>query len=117
MSPLAYYNAGSAAIVLVIVFVVIGGVVWCRQRQRRVRLGDTSAQNLAEESIPLTTTRHEEDDGGSRSRKAKGKEKATSKEEISPLNGGAKDVQEAEGIFDVGDDEEEYNDNRWIDSH
>jgi carboxypeptidase D len=107
-SELAYYNAGSAAIVLVIVFLIIGSVVWCRHRRKRVRLG---SQTLAEESIPLTSTRQEDIDDGEveRMRKAKGKHKATSREESSPLNGRAKGVQETQRIFDVGDsDEEDY---------
>jgi hypothetical protein len=69
---------------------------------------------LAEESIPLTTRQEDVDDGEVvRTRKAKGKDKATSRENSPPFNGGPSGVQEAERIFDVGDsDEEDYKYNK-----
>jgi len=99
---LAYYNAGSAAIVLVVVFLVIGAVVWCRHRRRpRIKSGPPI---LEEESIPLTTARRDDEiDAEIERRRAKGKSKETSEVE---LNRG---VQEEERIFDVGDsDEDDY---------
>jgi len=99
----AYYNAGSAAIVLAVVLLVIGGVVWCRHRRKRVQLG-SHAQGLEEESIPLTSNRQEDDDGEmDRRRKAKGKSRATRDEENGSLNRGTRNVQESERIFEVGD--------------
>ncbi|KAF8969392.1 pheromone-processing carboxypeptidase KEX1 [Flammula alnicola] len=52
----AYYNAGSAALVLVLVFVIIGTFVWCRLRRKRVRLPFAQV----EESIPLNTSMRRE---------------------------------------------------------
>jgi carboxypeptidase D len=58
LSLLAYYNAGSAALILLVVFLLIGAFLWCRRR-RKVAPGfslplhrDTSPE-LDEESIPL----------------------------------------------------------------
>ncbi|KAF5321764.1 hypothetical protein D9619_000585 [Psilocybe cf. subviscida] len=94
----AYYNAGSAALVLLLVFLIIGTFVWCRLRRKRVQLplgGQEREQDEVEESIPLTTSmRHEEED--TRARQGKGKGKGRSEEPESP-------------IFEVGDsDEDDY---------
>jgi carboxypeptidase D len=98
----AYYNAGSAALVLVIVFIVVGTVVWCRLRQKRVRL--LPSREIPEENIPLTSTRGVEDDDGAIGRSVKGKERSRGDQESVPLNG-----KSEERIFDVGDsDEEDY---------
>ncbi|KAI0068606.1 alpha beta-hydrolase [Artomyces pyxidatus] len=95
----AYYNAGSAALVLVLIFVALGTFFWCRVRRRRLRGLPVSTNE--EESIPLTrSTRGFEDqdtpdvngDDGFRGRN-KGKDRA---------NG-----QDAQPIFDVGDSDEE----------
>ena len=91
----AYYNAGSAALVLVVVFLIIGTFIWCRLRRRRVQLPITRT----EENIPLTSSLREngldEDDNSSRKRKGK------AREESEPLADPP--------IFEVGDsDEEEY---------
>ncbi|PPQ79472.1 hypothetical protein CVT25_002608 [Psilocybe cyanescens] len=93
----AYYNAGSAALVLVLVFVVIGTFVWCRLRRKRsVKL--PFAQE--EESIPLNSAlRREdgEDEQDSRQRKGKGRSRDRDQPIAEPP------------IFDVGDsDEEDY---------
>lgn len=90
----AYYNAGSAAIVLVLILGVLGSVLWCRIRRRRLQ-GLPIAKN-EEESIPLTQNLHAEDidpldNRGLSSRK--GKERAQ-EAGLSP-------------IFDVGDSDEE----------
>ena len=86
---LAYYNAGSAALVLLLIFLGIGTFVWCRVRRRRLRLPETRN----EESIPLTSSHRledEEDQPAFRSRK--GKERAK---------------EAAQPIFDVGDSDDE----------
>ena len=101
----AYYNAGSAALVLVIVSIVIGTVVWCRLRQNRVRL--SPSQEIPEENIPLTSTRGVEDDDEAIGRSVKGKERSRGDQES--LNGKAKrgGGPSEERIFDVGDSDEE----------
>ncbi|KAK7470149.1 Cell death protease [Stygiomarasmius scandens] len=86
----AYYNAGSAALVLVIIFLVIAGFLWCRYRRRRnLQLPD----NRDEENIPLTMSQ----DNGNESREfrsRKGKERAIDDEDEKP-------------IFNVGDSDDE----------
>ncbi|THU91889.1 carboxypeptidase KEX1 [Dendrothele bispora CBS 962.96] len=94
----AYYNAGSAALVLVIIFLVIGGCLWCRHRRRRnLQL----PVNQDEENIPLTMNQEHNESKEFRSRK--GKEKATEVDE-----------DEDSPIFNVGDsdDEDTYRDRR-----
>ncbi|TRM67816.1 Alpha/Beta hydrolase protein [Schizophyllum amplum] len=112
----AYYNAGSAALVLIVVFGIIGVVVWFRRRRGgSLRLPgvvdfsrgprDISSRADAEESIPLNasasvgdlrgTPRLSDDDPETR-RRNKGKERA---------------VNSPQPIFDVGsDDEDGYRD-------
>jgi carboxypeptidase D len=90
----AYYNAGSAAIVLVLILAVLGTVLWCRIRRRRLH-GLPISKN-EEENIPLTQTLPADDgdsldDGGISTRKGKGRAQETG---LSP-------------IFDVGDSDEE----------
>ncbi|KJA29785.1 hypothetical protein HYPSUDRAFT_31784 [Hypholoma sublateritium FD-334 SS-4] len=89
----AYYNAGSAALVLVVVFLIIGTFIWCRLRRKRVQL----PINRAEENIPLTSSLRDNGSDEDTSRKRKGK----AREESEPLADPP--------IFEVGDsDEEEY---------
>ncbi|KAG6866114.1 hypothetical protein C0991_008422 [Blastosporella zonata] len=102
----AYYNAGSAALVLMLIFVGIGSFVWCRLRRRRsLRLPMGGSE---EESIPLHSSQRLEDDadaeaaeverfgnGNGVGRMRKGKERETDL-----------DVHAAP-IFDVGDSDEE----------
>lgn len=89
----AYYNAGSAALVLVLVLLAIGTFLWCRIRRRRKFI--PLLQN--EESIPLTTSMATLDDGQRDDeesfRQRKGKERAM--EPTKPP------------IFDVGDDDDD----------
>lgn len=90
----AYYNAGSSAIVLVLILAVLGSVLWYRIRRRRL-LGLPVAQN-EEESIPLTQNLPAEDSDPLDNRgltSRKGKERAQ-ETRSSP-------------IFDVGDSDEE----------
>ncbi|KAI0053671.1 alpha/beta-hydrolase [Auriscalpium vulgare] len=91
----AYYNAGSAALVLVIIFVALGTFFWCRIRKRRLR--GLPVTNAEEESIPLTRSTPQFDNDGPNEddgfRARKGKERAT----------GADSPQ----LFDVGDSDEE----------
>ncbi|KAF8638538.1 hypothetical protein AX17_002081, partial [Amanita inopinata Kibby_2008] len=103
----AYYNAGSAALILVLIFLGIGVFLWCRVRKNRVLLPENKTEG--EESIPLTTSvsHHNgqldgSEDGSEmygvkRSGKGKGKEVG---------NGGYSAVQ-GEPVFDVGDSEDE----------
>jgi carboxypeptidase D len=99
---IAYYNAGSAALVLVLVFLIIGTFVWCRLRRKRVQL----PFGQVEESIPLNSSMRgdgEEDaDVVQQKRKRKGKERSR--------EGGASSEALAEPpIFDVGDsDDDEF---------
>ncbi|KAJ7265474.1 alpha/beta-hydrolase [Mycena haematopus] len=90
----AYYNAGSAALVLTVIFAAIGIFVWCRTRKRRsLRL----PVNQHGEDIPLNRAPPEEDEDETfRQRKGKGKERAA--EPVAPP------------IFDVGESDEEYKD-------
>ena len=90
-APPAYYNAGSAALVLLLVLLAIGAFFWCRIRSRR----RVSQVRLEEESIPLHSSMGDE---GFRQRAWKGKERALG------------DASEREEMFAVvdSDDEEEF---------
>ncbi len=95
----AYYNAGSAAIVLVLILAALGSVLWCRIRRRRLH-GLPIAKN-EEENIPLTQNLPAEDDDPLDTRglsSRKGKERAQ-EAGMSP-------------IFDVGDSDEEGGEHR-----
>ncbi|KAI0268162.1 alpha/beta-hydrolase [Gloeopeniophorella convolvens] len=91
----AYYNAGSAAIVLILIVIALGTVLWCRIRRRRLRGLPVSTNE--EETIPLTRSVPAIDENGDTDggefRARKGKERAL-ETEPSP-------------IFDVGDSDEE----------
>ena len=88
----AYYNAGSAALVLVLIALAIGTFLLCRKRRR------TSRANIAmtEEAIPLNQTVIDPRlENGNDDYKGKGR------------------AHEDPAIFDVGsDDEGEYHDLR-----
>ncbi|KAI0307074.1 carboxypeptidase KEX1 [Multifurca ochricompacta] len=91
----AYYNAGSAAIVLVLIIAALGSVLWCRIRRRRLHGLPTSRNE--EEHIPLTqgmsTVENRDSSDTSEFRTRKGKERAQ-EAGVAP-------------IFDVGDSDEE----------
>lgn len=89
MVPSAYYNAGSAALVLLLIFLAIGVFFWCRIRSRR----RISQVRLEEESIPLHSNLS--DDEGFRQRAGKGKERALG------------DASEREEMFAVADSDDE----------
>ncbi|KII94629.1 hypothetical protein PLICRDRAFT_127694 [Plicaturopsis crispa FD-325 SS-3] len=94
----AYYNAGSAALVLVLIFLVLGVCFWCRVRRRRLR-GLQLNPNEEEESIPLNSSRDGADDGFRMRGNGNGKGKERAVESLEPP------------IFDVGehsDDEDGY---------
>ncbi|KAF8728319.1 hypothetical protein AX14_006791 [Amanita brunnescens Koide BX004] len=94
----AYYNAGSAALILVLVFVGIGVFLWCRaRRNHRVQLPQNKG---AEESIPLTSHNGhpDEDDAYPTNQSAKGKARAVE-------NGYSE--EEGEPMFNVGDSDDE----------
>lgn len=88
-APTAYYNAGSAALVLLLIFLAIGTFFWCRIRSRR----RVSQVRLEEESIPLNSSVN--DDEGFRQRAGKGKERALG------------DASEREEMFAVADSDDE----------
>lgn len=96
---IAYYNAGSAALVLVLISLAIALFLWCRIRRNRLRL-PTGNSDRGEEAIPLRSNMAAHDEGNGHGgddedafRKRKGKERA---------------VDEPEGaIFDVGDSDDE----------
>lgn len=95
----AYYNAGSAAIVLILISLAIAAFLWFRIRRNRVRLSVAYGAR-AEEEIPLRGAMGTHDENGSDDgifRKRKGKERALDEPEDQP-------------IFEVGDsdDENEY---------
>ncbi|KAH9948790.1 alpha/beta-hydrolase [Amylocystis lapponica] len=94
----AYYNAGSAALVLVLIALVVAGFLWWRSRRQRLRGLPVSTQ---EESIPLNSHVGEGNGNGMSSRSEedlfrnrKGKERA-----------GGRTPEEA--IFSVGDSDDE----------
>jgi len=89
IAPPAYYNAGSAALVLLLVLLAIGAFFWCRIRSRR----RVSQVRLEEESIPLHSSMG--DDEGFRQRAGKGKERALG------------DASEREEMFAVADSDDE----------
>lgn len=98
-SDVAYYNAGSAAVVLILILAVLGAVLWCRIRRRRLR-GLPITKN-EDEHIPLTQNLPADEDRNSfddsRISIRKGKER----------------LQEGGGspIFNVGDLDEEGGEN------
>ncbi|KAF9226828.1 alpha/beta-hydrolase [Gyrodon lividus] len=98
----AYYNAGSAVLVLLLVSLIIGLCIWYRLRRRRVQL--PQGKVVAEENIPLTSASEGDMlDSEQARRKRKGKERAIEDEDGSP-------------IFEVGEDDEEhegYDRHRW----
>ena len=100
----AYYNAGSAAVILVLIFIGIGIFLWCRVRRNRVKLPEARIQ---EEAIPLTEHHGQAgDDDGSDAylprldTRGKGKGKA-----IEAENGYTQEL--GEPVFEVGDSDDE----------
>ena len=85
----AYYNAGSAALVLLLIVLAVGIFFWCRIRSRR----RVSQVRLEEENIPLHSGMNE--DEGFRQRTGKGKERALG------------DASEREEMFAVADSDDE----------
>ncbi|KIJ69816.1 hypothetical protein HYDPIDRAFT_104447 [Hydnomerulius pinastri MD-312] len=86
----AYYNAGSAALVLLLIAITIGLCIWCRLRRKRVQLPRSTV--VAEENIPLNSA----SDG------------YEMEEDRVNQKGKGRAIEEGEPIFDVGEDDEEY---------
>lgn len=84
----AYYNAGSAALILVLIALAIGGFLWWRTRRSRLRgLPQGGAEGHQEEYIPLTGSAELDEAEEPHSRK--GKQRAmslTPKEDIFRVN-------------------------------
>ncbi|KAJ7886693.1 Alpha/Beta hydrolase protein [Mycena leptocephala] len=91
----AYYNAGSAALVLTLIFLAIGIFVYCRRRRSPRLPVNQHGEDIPLNSAPLDDDR---DDEAFRQRQRKGKGKERAMESTGPP------------IFDVGDDDEEYKD-------
>ncbi|KAF9809828.1 hypothetical protein IEO21_07228 [Rhodonia placenta] len=93
----AYYNAGSAALLLLLIAILLGVWFWWRSRRARLRGLPVSTN---EENIPLSSNMEEsnghgpDDVGGERFQSRKGKERAT---QLTP----------EQAIFSVGDEEDE----------
>ncbi|KAK0491510.1 alpha/beta-hydrolase [Armillaria novae-zelandiae] len=88
----AYYNAGSAALVLVLIFIVVVGFLWCRMRNKR-KLRLPMNNRSEEESIPLNASMADENGDEGAYRQRKGKERALEPSEPP--------------IFELGDSDEE----------
>ena len=99
----AYYNAGSATLVLILIFIAIGVFIWYRiRRNRGVQLPTVHQDQVEEETIPLTRRGANEGEEEGVMQQRKGKERSREQEPEREL---------AESpIFNVGDseDEEEY---------
>lgn len=104
----AYYNAGSAALVLVVIAVVIGGGFYIRSRRRgTVRLA--SDRERDEESIPLRQSVGGTGDGERGDYTPIGEANGPAKQKAGRTKGKQRAIEEPKGaaIFDVGDDDED----------
>ena len=99
----AYYNAGSATLVLILISIVIAFFIWYRIRRNRVQLPPHQDQVEQEETIPLTRRGRNEDEDEEVMQQRKGKDRLREPEPERELATGSP-------IFNVGDsdDEEEY---------
>ncbi|KAG8824426.1 Cell death protease [Serendipita sp. 399] len=91
----AYYNAGTVALIVVLIAVTIGTILYCRSRKqsRSSRIMLEGPNSTAEESIPLTRSQSEIEE----SRRRKGKGRAV--HPVEPI--------EEEPMFEIGSDGEE----------
>ncbi|KIY51686.1 alpha/beta-hydrolase [Fistulina hepatica ATCC 64428] len=113
----AYYNAGSAALILLVVIVVLGTFIWCRIRRQRVQLpangsgayrdGAVGYQSVAaEEQIPLTESVSRGNLNEDDSVNVKGKGKAR-----------ADETESSEALFDVGESDDDEDAKSYYDRH
>ena len=109
----AYYNAGSAALVLVLVVLVVGTFFWCRVRRRR-SAGVSLSQRAGEEEEAIPLTRSNPDFSRSQV-DLHGNGDGNGYDNLQPRNGGkgkgralrSPSPSPAEQIFDVGDSDDE----------
>ncbi|KZT71626.1 alpha/beta-hydrolase [Daedalea quercina L-15889] len=97
----AYYNAGSAAMVLAVISIFIGGFLWWRYRRSRLRGLPVSTESTAEENIPLASSMteangHGDGDEETRFKQTKGKERAQDE-----------DLPDEGAIFSIAGDDED----------
>lgn len=84
----AYYNAGTAALVFLLIAIGVGMCIWCRFRKRRVQL--SRRDDDMEENIPLqSASEGDGDDVAAKhvQRKRKGKERVIEENEGTPIFG------------------------------
>ena len=101
----AYYNAGSAALVLILIVGAVGAWMWIRKRKNAgLKLPTSfSAARDEEEHIPLNPSEMESGLGSARSLNGSGRARTGS------IKGKERAV-ESEAIFEVGSDDEDDDD-------
>lgn len=112
---IAYYNAGSAALVLIVIALAIGGGLYIRNRRRNgsVKLA-ADRERDEEESIPLSRSVGGAGDGERGGYTPVGETDHVHERRIGNGKGKEKAIEEpltSEAIFDVGDSDDE-NENR-----
>ena len=95
----AYYNAGSAALVLLLIAFVVAGFLWWRARRQRLRGLPVST---AEENIPLNAQME-----GDRNGNGIGHGAASEEDLFRGRKGKGREPLESEEIFSVGDSDDE----------
>lgn len=111
----AYYNAGSAALVLVLIFAAVGAWVWWIKRRRGQGKGGlhlpTSLRGEEEEHIPLNPAGVERSGLSSAREVSENGNGHSSLTRAASLKGKEREVvSSSEAIFDVGDSDEDDED-------